>query len=385
MKAIMRISFFAIFAIVIFGLTACESNNTDEKNTYTVVFNNNDGSDVQTLTVEANTTITEPDAPTKDGYNFLGWFSDSNYNNSYNFANPVVGNLNLYAKWAVIQYSITYDLDGGTNGFNPENYTIVTTTILLEEAIKEGYKFDGWFDNDEFVGDAVTEIVIGSTEDITLYAKWSYIQTYSLIILDFFGDELFNESYEYGADLSRFELPSAPDIEGYTFIGWDVEILNKMPAEDIVIHALYKNNFEILSEYFVENGEQQSNSYRININITELGNFNFYLKDSNLIELYRTTYSGSMTAVTKIMYSYNNLSKLVGFLQVQIGTDLLELTFSGVYDVDTNTFDITSSVISHSDWTTTKELLESTAIPSVEITMDVFSILLEQEIGIPLG
>ena len=38
MKAIMRISFFVIFAIVIFGLTACESNNANEKNTYTVIF-----------------------------------------------------------------------------------------------------------------------------------------------------------------------------------------------------------------------------------------------------------------------------------------------------------------------------------------------------------
>ena len=125
--------------------------------------------------------------------------------------------------------------------------------------------------------------------------------------------------------------------------------------------------------------------HRININITELGNFNFYLKDSNLIELYRTTYSGSMTVVTKIMYSYNDLTKLAGVLQVQIGTDYVELTFTGVYDDDTNTFNITSSLISHSDWTTTKETLEFAAIPSVEITMGIFSILLEQEIGIPLG
>lgn len=68
----------------------------------------------------------------------------------------------------------------------------------------------------------------------------------------------------------------------------------------------------------------------------------------------------------------------------KLGSDMAD-SVTGVYDVDTNTFDITSSLISHSDWTTTKELLEFTAIPSVAITMDVFSILLEQEIGIPLG
>lgn len=70
-------------------------------------------------------------------------------------------------------YKITYELDGGINhGGNPGTYTAETETIILKDAIKEGFIFDGWYKDPQFK-EEVKEIVIGSTGDITLYAKWS--------------------------------------------------------------------------------------------------------------------------------------------------------------------------------------------------------------------
>ncbi|MCM1089641.1 MAG: InlB B-repeat-containing protein [Butyrivibrio sp.] len=70
-------------------------------------------------------------------------------------------------------YKITYELDGGMNySGNPDTYTAETDTILLKDAVKEGYTFEGWYRDPEFK-EEVKEIVKGSTGDITLYAKWN--------------------------------------------------------------------------------------------------------------------------------------------------------------------------------------------------------------------
>ncbi|MDE7131457.1 MAG: InlB B-repeat-containing protein, partial [Lachnospiraceae bacterium] len=72
-------------------------------------------------------------------------------------------------------YKITYELNGGTNdSANPDTYTSETETITLKSAVKDGYAFDGWYKDAGFK-EKVTEIVKGSTGDITLYAKWKEI------------------------------------------------------------------------------------------------------------------------------------------------------------------------------------------------------------------
>ena len=50
-----------------------------------------------------------------------------------------------------------------------------TETITLKDPAKAGYTFEGWYRTEDFTGEAVTEIVQGSTGDITLYAKWEQI------------------------------------------------------------------------------------------------------------------------------------------------------------------------------------------------------------------
>ena len=67
-------------------------------------------------------------------------------------------------------YTITYELDGGTNApENPAGYNVETETITLKAPVKTGYTFEGWYSADN---SPVTKIPQGSTGDITLYAKW---------------------------------------------------------------------------------------------------------------------------------------------------------------------------------------------------------------------
>ena len=73
-------------------------------------------------------------------------------------------------------YTITYELDGGTNApENPVSYNVETETITLKDPAKPGYTFAGWYMAEDFTGNAVTEIVPGTTGNITLYAKWEQI------------------------------------------------------------------------------------------------------------------------------------------------------------------------------------------------------------------
>ena len=120
-------------------------------------------------------TITLKD-PAKAGYTFEGWYKDGEFTTQVTeITQGTTGNITLYAKW-LENYTITYELNGGTNASeNPASYNVETETITLRDPVKPGYTFGGWYMAEDFTGDAVTEIAQGSTGDITLYAKWEQI------------------------------------------------------------------------------------------------------------------------------------------------------------------------------------------------------------------
>jgi len=117
-------------------------------------------------------TITLKEA-VKTGYIFDGWYKEDSFaTKATEIAKGSTGNVTLYAKWTAITYTITYELNGGTNADgNPESYNVEIETIILESATKYGYALEGWYKEDSFAT-KVTEIAKGSTGNITLYAKW---------------------------------------------------------------------------------------------------------------------------------------------------------------------------------------------------------------------
>jgi uncharacterized repeat protein (TIGR02543 family) len=94
-------------------------------NQYTVTYESNGGSNVDTAAVDYNTAIgTAPTAPTKEStdqydYTFDKWCSDEELQTPYDFTAPVTGDIKLYAKWTqtVRTYSVTYD--AGLEGLTP--------------------------------------------------------------------------------------------------------------------------------------------------------------------------------------------------------------------------------------------------------------------------
>lgn len=76
----------------------------------------------------------------------------------------------LYAHWELIAYTITYELDGGTNNSNnPLSYTVEDNIIIFTAPEKEEYYFIGWKDAE---GNYVTYINCQDMSNVIIYAEW---------------------------------------------------------------------------------------------------------------------------------------------------------------------------------------------------------------------
>lgn len=149
---------------------------------YTVTFDLNGASgSVPAQTVQENGTVTEPSVPERAGYTFGGWSTTENGTTAAQdiASTPVTSAVTYYAIWTPTEYTISYFDADGTTAINqePANYTIETDDITLTAPTKEGYTFEGWYDNAEYHGDAITSIAKGSTGNKTFYAKWSKVDT----------------------------------------------------------------------------------------------------------------------------------------------------------------------------------------------------------------
>ena len=149
------------------------------KQLYTLTINLNGGSSSQSLThymLEGTTLIlTEP---TKNGYTFNGWTGEGINGGTFTMGSS---NVTISASWNVINYTITYNLNGGS-GNNPSSYNIDTTTFTLTNPTKTGYTFNGWTGSNGSSPQTSVTISKGSQGDKTYTANWtakSYTITYN--------------------------------------------------------------------------------------------------------------------------------------------------------------------------------------------------------------
>lgn len=188
--------------------------------TYTVNFNvNGHGTAPAPLTsVVTGHKITAPAEPSADSYNFEGWCEDEECINNWNFnTDTVTSNMVLYAKWSVINYDITYVLNGGTNALsNPDNYSVESADISLAAPEKQGCTFSGWTSDDIETPQLNVKINKGSYGIKTFTAHW-ISNTYVVTLEGNGGTGTNLTKYSYG---KTTVLPTNYSKLGYTFAGW---------------------------------------------------------------------------------------------------------------------------------------------------------------------
>ena len=192
-----------------------------EINQYTITFDTNGGSEIAPITQDYGTEITVPDNPTRKGYTFKGWDKEIPE------AMPAE-NITVKAQWEINQYTITFDTNGGSE-IAPITQDYGTEITAPDKPTRKGYTFKGW---DKEIPETMP------AENITVKAQWE-INQYTITFDTNGGSEIAPITQDYGTEITA---PDKPTRKGYTFKGWDKEIPETMPAENITVKAQWEIN-----------------------------------------------------------------------------------------------------------------------------------------------
>ena len=250
-----------------------------EINQYTITFDTAGGSAIAPITQDYGTAITAPADPTREGYTFTGWDTAIP-------ATMPAHNMTITAQWTVNQYTITYDLDGGTAEGNPDTYTVETDAFTLKNPTRPGYTFTGWSGTGLTGEDNLTvTIPKGSTGNRSYTAHWS-LNTYS-ITYDLNGGTASGNPTSYTVESATITL-NQPTKTGYTFTGWSGTDLTGEDNLTVTIPAGRTGDRSYTAHWSL-------NTYSITYDLdggTVSGNPDFYTVESAAITLNQPTRIG---------------------------------------------------------------------------------------------
>lgn len=136
--------------------------------TYTVTFNTNGGSTIESQTIKSGKTINYVE-PTKSGYIFSGWYTDTKFENAFDSLAKITDNLTLYAKWTE-EITISFNSNNGSS-VNDIKIAKGGSLDTLPTPTKDNYKFEGWYLDSGFNTKVTTSTTFSSSQ--TLYANWT--------------------------------------------------------------------------------------------------------------------------------------------------------------------------------------------------------------------
>ena len=180
-----------------------------------------DGASYLQESVPYGQSIDLPDV-TREGYTCEGWV-DSDGTPWADITKMPAGDVTFKATWKPVEYTIHYDLGGGTFGANwsaPESYSIEKEAYIYQTPSRAGYTFKGWIGDN---GDTPQTVVVvkGSetTGDKYYTAVWT-ADVYS-ISYNLNGGEwgVHKGPDKFTVETEDFTLP-IPERAGYQFIGW---------------------------------------------------------------------------------------------------------------------------------------------------------------------
>ena len=126
----------------------------------------------------------------RNGYTFLGWYDNASFTGSPISAFPASDAVakTFYAKWSSANsYTVNYTLNDATPAGHPAtnsntvtSYTVLDANVTLAPATRNGYDFEGWYDNAAFTGTPITGFLTSDATNKHYYAKWSAVKNYTV-------------------------------------------------------------------------------------------------------------------------------------------------------------------------------------------------------------
>ena len=191
----------------------------------------------------------------------------------------------LTAQWTVPTYAVTLHPNGGTiNSGNVTGYTygVGATLPTADDMTYTGHTFKGWYDNENLTGSPVTAIGGTGTGNKEYWAKWE-INQYTITVKPENGKADITITQDYGTNITA---PADPTRDGYTFMGWDREIPETMPAENITLKARWKDIEKPTGEIVIGTNKWQKFLNKIT--------FGLFFKDTQTVTINAADNSGTV-------------------------------------------------------------------------------------------
>jgi uncharacterized repeat protein (TIGR02543 family) len=193
----------------------------------TVTFDADGGTPAtQTRTVESGGSIgisNMPSDPARDGYVFDGWRTGQNGGGTeFTDSTTVTGDRRVYAKWTAIQYTVSFDADGGSPAAQTRMVNSgdsIGDSNMPPDPVKTGFAFDGWYTEQNGGGTPFTASTI-VTADSAVYATWRILQHTVTFDADGGSPARQTKRVVNGDSIGNSNMPPNPVKSGHTFSGW---------------------------------------------------------------------------------------------------------------------------------------------------------------------
>ncbi|MGN1047744.1 MAG: InlB B-repeat-containing protein, partial [Eubacteriales bacterium] len=260
---------------IFYGAVNCDKISDSAK--VTVTFDSDSGSDITEQKVLRGQKATAPTAPTKAGYDFVGWYQG---NTEFDFANtPVIGNIALTAKWSEkpsIPFSTapqSYTYDGVTQAFSITGTSVTGFDIAYQQN-----------------GQTVTNPTNAGSYDVIITRAAD--NTYKAV----------NETITNGLVINPKDVTATiSPISDQTYTGSDIE-----PAVTV-----YDGTTEIPASEYTVSYINNRNAGTATVTLTDVAGGNYTVSGSATFEIKPKTVTATISAISDKTYTGSDIEPAI--------------------------------------------------------------------------
>jgi hypothetical protein len=211
----------AVMAVMALVLGGCSGDGGGGASTsaYTITFDSHGGSAVAAIKANAGASVPRPTDPTKNGFEFLGWFDGETGGTAYGWPHTLIADVTMHAQWhdtSKAQYTITFDSHEGS----------AVTAITADEGTpvqkpadptRSGFEFLGWFDGASGGKAYIWPHTLAAS--VTMHAQWHDTSKaqYTMTLDSHGGSAVAAITVDEGTQVQK---PADPEQSGFAFLGW---------------------------------------------------------------------------------------------------------------------------------------------------------------------